>query len=180
MEGGRAGHHSAAASFVLLPWQVLGGQLGLVEVDCGPQRPAFSSGGVFCSPLWVLSAPWSHPGSLRSRSHASHSFLEDKLWRAGGLNAVKPQAGFTVPVWETDPRVQHCRVSDRTRTERRLLTSESPSTLRCCEYFHAFNPNTHPIIETFHLKFFLFIITFKFYFYLFIFLAVCASGHAGS
>ena len=79
MEGGRAGHHSAAASFVLLPWKVLGGRLGLVEVDHSPQTPAFSSGGVFCSPLWVLSAPWSYPGSLRSCSHASHSFLEGKL-----------------------------------------------------------------------------------------------------
>ena len=34
------------------------------------------------------------------------------------------------------------RVSSQKRTEKRLLTSESPSTLKCCEYFHAFNPNT--------------------------------------
>lgn len=53
--------------------------LSLVEVDRGPQRPAFSSEGGFCCPLLVLSPPRSHGGPPQSLSHASHSFLEGKL-----------------------------------------------------------------------------------------------------
>ena len=143
--GGRAGHHSAAASLVLPPWRVRGGWLSLVEVDCGPQRPAFSSGGVFWSPMWVLSAPWSHPGSLRSRSHASQSFLEGKLGRAGVLNTETASWLYGPGVGDR-PRGPALCVSGQKRAERRLLTSESPSTLRCCKYFHAFHQNAHPII----------------------------------
>lgn len=76
--------------------------------------------------------------------------------RAGGLNRVKPRAGFTALVWETGPRDAGpalC-VPGRKRLEMGLLTSESPSTLRCYRSSRTFNPNTHPIIQTFHFFFF--------------------------